>query len=103
MGHIIDDFLSDLQIDKSSNFEIRHMNEEETILKSRMYKPTRKVIDFLSDLEVKRFRVAKLLGKHKHTFAKDVQFRMNHLSTKPLSEKTCDFFINYLKEKGFEV
>lgn len=67
----------------------------------KTYKPDRKIIDFLSEIEAKRFKVVKLINKHKELLPKN--FNINFLKTKPLSEETCNYLISLLKGKGVKV
>lgn len=82
----------------SNSSRVKRKQDQTYNSKVKVYKPDRKIIDFLSDLEVKQFKVSKLIGKHKSLLP--VNFNLKALTKKPLSEKACDYILTYFKTKG---
>lgn len=103
MSSYIDEFLSSFQIAKSANFELKY-NEELQKRESevKIYKPDRKIIEFLTPLQVKQHKVSRLLGKYIELLP-ELALRADSLRDKPLSEKVCNYCLKFFEKKGIKL
>jgi len=51
--------------------------------------------EFLNLLDTKRFIISKIISKNYSKLDKEMQFKLNRLRTKPLSDKACNYFLTY--------